>query len=663
MNWNRPVNRFLGMVLAALIAGAMLLFPCLPVRGLSGESLSLSRFDYVLALLGTPEAIWQIWTEGTNAVGVSDRFWFLAKGFFVLIFSTLLGRQILAIEGRDQHLDRISLYCVSLLIGFVSITLVCMVCLIAAPSQELESTILWLVLILLLALSWIRMRTSILMRTSKRETQTSGEVRSDRPSIQSDEVDGSFHESWRRRLVGIFSIAILSLFLFQLIGSLVPTVDIEVRKKVWSPIVHRVDGTDDTALISRRIQDCLEIHFYAASLFGGQKLPSRRFSNEQYEALPWMDKDLGVPVYLKLLLPIKFIFAAITWVGFLLLYQDSKQRFGVLPSLLCWFLLATTPSLFELIRLGRYEGMIGSYLLAAIHLTTKGYEFERGIQFSRFLCILPVVYWVYGFMRETAQSDYLAVDSLARFVGFSALHSIPWIACCLVGFFVATSSLTRWMSFGGFVLYLWIALYLHRADRWWAPSIVLFAPAAVAGIAFMVQGMNRWVGLPVWLIVGSIGWLLSVAWPTCDNRWLVSLEYASVQDGGNRIHPEDLDSKIPWGSEMIRLFSDGTIPSDSQIVVLGTWDDLDIPFRCQRPEPNQSTEEHVLSIGATHLAFVDPKDKWDRSITEGREEEMRLWIRLAEKKGRLQRIRTQSAAEELELFAISYTADEDIEQN
>jgi hypothetical protein len=219
------------------------------------------------------------------------------------------------------------------------------------------------------------------------------------------------------------------------------------------------------------------------------------------------------------------------------------------------------------------------------------------------------------------------------------------------------------MSIAGFLLYLWIGLFLHRADRWWSPSIVLFAPAAVSGIAFMVQGMNRWVGLPVWMFVGAIGWLLSVTWPTCDNRWLVSLEYASVQDGQNRIHPEDSERKIPWGSEMIRLFSDGTLPPDSQIIVLGTWDDLDIPFRCQRPEPNQSTEEHVLSLGATHLAFVDPRDEWDRSLTKDREEEMRLWIRSAEKKGRLQRIRTQSSAEELELFAISYTGDEDIDRN
>jgi hypothetical protein len=664
-----------------LFFAATVLYPCIPFPDPTGETVFLSRLDYLLAVLGHPEAVWGQWLGEGDTPHFFDRFPILLRAVVTVAVCWSLGRWLVASDKLESQLPRVAHFAISTLVGYVIVNIAMY---ILQRWFRIDHW-LWpgLALILCYGILWLlkklrcdcrnpnpaRVR-GILHLLSLLKSHDERKLQRTQHNVVEVEAnaDSTFEVSWKRRLFGLCSISIVAVFCIQLLGACLPTVDQDVRRDVWWHLVSKSrqgdadSGTfqnEDAMLRTKWLStNAMPTIDYVSVLWLWESSHRANGSNTRGT----LDE---LPSYLTAVATSKVLVTVVAWLGFVLIAAYVNETNGRLPALLILLLLGCTPCFIELERLGRVESVYG-VIMASIPMVVR-YSYRRGgVPIGCLIVLsLPMLVWIASCFMIQSDSEYLRPEAMARFVGFSMLYAVAFVPLVVVGLcsrYVGRrdGGMERWMAAIAMSVFVIMGLICAKMDRCWVPCLCLLSFAAARGISILVRDQPGWLGLPMWLCIMLFAVVDGVALPTIDNRVFAS--YAEIVRGQWQYRDSlsnQSDVSDRYTKELRNQLSDGKLGELPRLLLVGDWDDLDLPMECnvwldQSPQELPEELNRLVERGMTHVALVSATDRDDRLLSLEVEQRTRQELDELVQKGRLQKMDVALSCRELALYAVNF---------
>ncbi|MCU0712176.1 MAG: hypothetical protein MUC43_08960 [Pirellula sp.] len=597
----------LGNVFWIALTIATLLYPCLPARDPNGEFFALSRFDFALIYLASPEALWLQWTAGLpldfwpvrGGAVATAMVWLVALSFAGALF--LGGRRQSCSLGNEGW---VAFWSMRLVFGF---SILHGICLLHAPLPVNVFAYVTVGLMVAMPLAIYLWRTKF-RRLQRQESSSSHKA------IAEEVVDKSLDQPWKRRLYGLATIACILLVAVHMVGSMVPSVDRQVRNQKWVNTTHayehlaapNIDGfVDDGSFNAKRelgIGQIDPIAYLSMALMQHEVRHGKLKQNAP-------SQSLGVsPVYQSLLAS-KLVHIIVGIAGFLIVWGRAIEWYGRGPATMMLMLVLATPALLELGRLGRVEWIVTSQFAVIISLLNgRREELGRMAWFQVVVIALPMLEWLLSLIAPTTLSPSEKWGAALRFMGLSSLFAAPWVACWVIGVF--TKREAKQFAFVGsgigiFVLLSWIG---NAPDRSWIPALGLFVLSVAGGIKWLLEHQIRFIGLIAWCGVMVVSLVNAAYWPTMENRIFAPIEWLVLEHWSEYGETQgDMRSQYPL--EFRAQLREGKLQVDSKVLLIGTRDDLDVPIDCITMEPNPSIDQESIAtwiqqFGVTHIGIV-----------------------------------------------------------
>lgn len=151
-----------------------------------------------------------------------------------------------------------------------------------------------------------------------------------------------------------------------------------------------------------------------------------------------------------------------------------------------------------------------------------------------------------------------------------------------------------------------------------------------------------------------------VALPTIDNRVFAS--YAEIvrsqwQYRESLSDPSDVSDR--YTAELRNQSSDGKLGETPRLLLVGDWDDLDLPMECvvwldRSPDELSVGLSRLVERGMTHVALVSAKDRNERLLSLEDEQRTRQELEKLVQKGLLQKMDVASSCRELTLYVVNF---------
>ena len=612
----------LGNTIWIAISVATLLYPCLPARDPNGEVFALSRFDFALIYLASPEALWLQWT-----VGLPLDYWAVRGSTvaialtWVVVLGLVGGISMCGPKRFKPHNseNRIASWALGLVLGYSILRGVFYIQGWLPSSFSMPITLFLMTAIPIACYLWR-------MRLQNLNTQESVNPNKE---TGCQEEDRSLNQPWKRRLYGLATISCFVLATLHIAGSMVPSVDTEVRNEKWVNTTHAYEQAkapyllpqlEDTDLSMPRSVHVTQLDTIAYLSMSLMKIDIRSSSTGMNES----SEALGVSAVYPALLASKLVDVIVGIAGFLIIWGRARDYSGRAPAMIMLMLLLATPATLELGRLGRVEWLATTQFAAIISVASWGGKVARGgLWLLISILSIPLLEWFLSLSIQPAIPIIDRLGALLRFVGFSTLFAIPWVGCLAIGVLARPRKpllVLFGLGFGLFVILSWIG---NSPDRTWVPLLSFFALPVASGACWLLQNQNRFVGLIVWFGIMVVSLVNAAYWPTTENRVLAPMEWLVFEnwlDYGET--QEDVRSRYPI--ELWKQLREGAINPDSKILLLGTNDDIDIPISCITISPiDKLDKESIASLvqksKVTHIGIVaNPKgsDFESRAIDE-----------------------------------------------
>lgn len=116
---NIPRTGLVLSLVGIVFLAATVLYPCIPFPDPMGETVFLSRLDYVLAVLGHPEAVWGQWLGEGDGPRFFDRVPILLRAVATVAVCWSLGRWLVALDRLERHMPRVAHFAMSIIVGYV----------------------------------------------------------------------------------------------------------------------------------------------------------------------------------------------------------------------------------------------------------------------------------------------------------------------------------------------------------------------------------------------------------------------------------------------------------------------------------------------------------------------------------------------------------------
>jgi hypothetical protein len=652
----------LGNALWIALSVATCLYPCLPARDPNGDVFALSRFDFALVYLASPEALWLQWTAG-----LPMDFWAVRAGalataivwLFAFIFAGVvcLGKhhpfETLSNHETRSNESRLAFWGMRLIFGFTLFQAICFLLPWLPTSFFTNVSVSLMVAIPLVACLW---------RRKLRRSQNHADPSSDKAFVDKAD-DGSMDQPWKRRVYGLATISCVLLATLHITGSMVPSVDRQVRNQKWINTVHSSEqfraphleqlSQDASFGREKQIGRIDPIAFVSLTLM-------QKESGNGLQKRDAKSQSLGVsPTYTSLLAS-KLIHVIVGIAGFLIVWDGVRDQYGRAVATMLLMLILSTPALLELGRLGRIELIATSQFAAIITLLDRRRDdFGRKHWFIVMILAIPLLEWL---MSLSSPSSYPSKDHMSatlRFIGFSSLFTVPWVSCWLIGSF--TQREAKQLGFIGAGIGIFIALSWigHTPDRSWIPALSLFVFSAARGIKWLFENQFRSIGLLGWCGVIVISLVNAAYWPTMDNRILAPVEWLVREhwsEYGETL--EDMRSRFPL--EFRKQLDDGNIAIDSRVLLVGTHDDIDVPVDCITVKPKANLDQKSITnwiqqFDITHVGIVANPDTIDGETTgfdEASEQACRVILEQMVEQGKLRKQSVSLDCFDLTLFKV-----------
>jgi hypothetical protein len=634
-----------------LFFAATALYPCFPFPDPTGETVFLSRLDYVLAVLGHPEAVWGQWLGESDGLHFFDRVPILLRVVVTVAVCWSLGRWLVALDKLEPHMPRVAHFAISILVGYVIVNFAMYIL------QRWFQIDHWLwpgmALIFCYGVLWL-----LKIRDEHRLTWKQHNV----IGVEAKD-DPTFQVSWKRRLFGLCSIGIVAVFCIQILGACIPTVDQDVRRDVWWHLVSKSrEGNADagdfqkedakirTNWLSTKAMPTID---YASVLWLWES--SHRSNGPNHRG-----SSAELPSYLTAVVTGKVMVTVVAWLGFVLIAAYASEAYGKLPALLILLLLGCTPCFIELERLGRVESIYG-VIMASIPMVVR-YSHRSGIVPIGCLAVLslPMLVWITNCFMISSDLEYLRPEAMARFVGFSMLHAVAFVPLVIAGLCRRDGGMERWMAAIAMCIFVIMGLICAKMDRCWVPCLCLLSFAAARGISILVRDQPGWLGLPMWVCIMLFAVVDGVALPTIDNRVFAS--YAEIVRSQRQYReslsdPSDVSDR--YTAELRNQSSDGKLGETPRLLLVGDWDDLDLPMECvvwldRSPDELSEGLSRLVERGMTHVALVSAKDRNERLLSLEDEQRTRQELEKLVQKGLLQKMDVASSCRELTLYVVNF---------
>ncbi|MCE3017241.1 MAG: hypothetical protein ACK56W_12085 [Pirellula sp.] len=664
-----------------LFFAATVLYPCIPFPDPTGETVFLSRLDYVLAVLGHPEAVWGQWLGAGDAPHFFDRVPILLRAVATIAVCWSLGRSLVAWDKLEAHMPRAAHFAISIIIGYLIVNISMS---ILHRWFRIDHWF-WpgLALIISYGILWLLKRfrcdcrhpdpkraRGILYLWSLLKSHDEHKLKWKQHNITDVEAysDSTFEVSWKRRLFGLCSISILAVFCIQILGACLPTVDQDVRRDVWWQLVSKSrEGDADkgnfqnedaklrTKWLSTKSMPTID---YVSALWLWESSHGATGSNTR-------GTSDELPSYLIAVVTSKVMVTVVAWLGFVLIAAYVNETYGKLPALLILLLLGCTPCFIELERLGRVESVYG-VIMASIPMVVR-YSYRTGVVPIGCLTVLslPMLVWVANCFMMQSDSEYLRPEATARFIGFSMLYAVAFVPLVVVGLcsrYVVRpdGGMERWMAAIAMSVFVILGLVCTKMDRCWVPCLCLLSFAAARGISILVRDQPGWLGLPMWICIMLFAVVDGVALPTIDNRVLASYSEIVLGQWQYRESLSDQsDVSERYTMELRSQLSDGKLGESPRLLLIGDWDDLDLPMECsvwlsRSPEELPEELNRLMERGMTHVALVSATDREERLLSLEDEQRTRLELEKIAQRGRLHKMDVSPSCRELVLYVVSF---------
>lgn len=652
----------LGNTVWIALTVATCLYPCLPARDPNGDVFALSRFDFALIYLASPEALWLQWTAG-----LPMDFWAVRAGalataivwLFAFIFAGVvcLGKHH-PFETPSNHEtrsneSRLAFWGMRLIFGFTLFQAICFLLPWLPTSFFTNVSVSLMVAIPLVACLW---------RRKLRRSQNHADPSSDKALVDKAD-DRSMDQPWKRRVYGLATISCVLLATLHITGSMVPSVDRQVRNQKWVNTVH----------FSEQFRAPHLVQLSQDASFGREKQIGR-IDPIAFVSLTLMQKEsrnglqkrdaksqsLGVsPTYTSLLAS-KLIHVIVGIAGFLIVWDGVRDQYGRAVATMLLMLILSTPALLELGRLGRIEWIATSQFAAIITLLDRRRDdLGRKHWFIVMILAIPLLEWLMSLSSPSSYPSKDHVSATLRFIGFSSLFTVPWVSCWLIGSF--TQREAKQLGFIGAGIGIFIALSWigHTPDRSWIPALSLFVFSAARGIKWLFENQFRSIGLLGWCGVIVISLVNAAYWPTMDNRILAPVEWLVREhwsEYGETL--EDMRSRFP--REFRKQLDDGNIAIDSRVLLVGTHDDIDVPVDCITVKPKANLDQKSITnwiqqFDITHVGIVANLDTIDGETTgfdEASEQACRVILEQMVEQGKLRKQSVSLDCFDLTLFKV-----------
>jgi hypothetical protein len=621
----------LGVLVGVLLTAATALYPCLPAREPSGEVFALSRFDYALVYLAQPETIWAQWTNNGPWDLRGIRIHAVLPFAFQLAAISLVGLSLVVPIRSYQKGSRLSTLSLAYIVGYVLCRCLHYPQWAVMKQVTTAGNVTLILLIVGVSLGIGRFHRE---RTSRRMT------------LLEPKPDDSLDQSWKRRLMGLFVIGLVAVGLLQVLGAMLPSVDEGVRMGTWWQTIHANEKTSGTFVPSSWTDFDGLAHFWI-------DLTNTNW-RANIETDAWLNgQSLGTPAHYPVLISSKLTLFGALVAGHCLLWCACRKYMGKLPSLVTLFLLVVTPALVELSRFGRHECLVYAGLAGIVFLiSTRSFQ-DRRMWIVIGVCAIPLLEHMFTVARLPKNEQELWIDPIMRFLGFSSLYSVPFVACVVLGAIVRRTRTIAGLVVMGCLLFLLIGLIASKSDRSWVPSIALLAIPMAFGVDWLLDHQTRWVGLPMWGSILVLSIVNVAVWPTMENRILAPASMLIAE----RWDSVDVSTTSPsttasYVKEIRRQFVSGAITSDSRVGLLGATDDLDLPIDCLLIDTSMMQNERWRDHPLTHLALVSPQDGNRRLIPLETELEIRTQLQKLVAAGYLKAELVSDDCFELSLFAV-----------
>jgi len=604
----------LGNTIWIVLSVATLLYPCLPARDPNGEVFALSRFDFALLYLTSPETLWLQWTAGLPLDYWTVRFESVVialvwGALFSLVGTVLLGPPKRG--GWDREESWISQWGTRFVFGYSSLQGV-----FAIQMLFFHHPRLFVSLLILFAVSiavYVARNRFFSLATFYGEVAL--EV------LSKPNEDRSLDQAWKRRLFGMATISCCLLATFHMLGALVPSVDVEIREERWVNTIHLYEQTVAPNYSTQEsLQDTNESDWSAIGQIDSVVISTLEAMQIDARSLKDASRSstqvMACPAIYPALLASKLISVVVGIAGFVMIWELARRIYGRLPAMMMLLLLLATPSLLELGRLGRMEWVVTSQCAAIVSVLLR-----RGAtaKFPRWLVIMilaiPSYDWLLSLWYQSVSLETSRMGTLIRFAGFSTLYPIPWVACLVIGMVSKPTRVHTVLFSIGSGIFLVLGLVGSVPDRSWIPVLSFFALPVASGVAWLLDHQNRLVGLLAWSGILITSLMNTAYWPTMENRilapigWLVfesGLEYGSS--------PEEV--RLRYSLEIQKQLREGKLEPDSKILLIGTRDDLDIPLVSTALAVPPALDESAISelirqSKATLLGVVSNRGAFD----------------------------------------------------
>lgn len=661
----------LGNVIWIALSVATCLYPCLPARDPNGDVFALSRFDFALIYLASPEALWLQWTAGLPLDYWAVRGTSLAIAVLWVFFLILAGALCLGqsrrheSQGRDS---RILLWALRLVLGYSILRGVFFIQEWLLKSESWPITLVVPTTVLMFVAIFV---TSYFLRKQSRQQDSIGLL-----STQSDTAthspDLSLNQSWKRRLYGLATLSCLALFTIHAVGAMIPSVDVQVRNQEWVKITHlfKLNIAPNLALPTEE-EDASDYRFeslgqldpvaYLSMLSMPSSVPHRTLERNNSTSL------LSVASVYPALLASKLVDVFVGIAGFLLLWGRAREVSGKVPAMVMLMLLLATPATLELGRLGRVEWIATSQIAALIAVSSlrsmPTVVCSKSTITRHWLLIsvlsIPLLEWFFSLSLQPTIQEAARIDAVLRFLGFSTLFTIPWVACLLIGLVSSRTRLQITCAGAGVGVFIVMSLICSAPDRSWVPALSFFALPVASGVSWLLNNQHRIFGLIAWCSIIVVSLVNASYWPTMENRllapidWLVSenwFVYGEAQEEVRTGYPIELNKQL----------SEGALNPDPKLLLLGTLDDIDIPIDCVTiPQTRKITEETIVAwikrLKVTHVGIVahpDGSHSEYRALDEADERMIRSVLERLTDEGELQKQAVSPDCFDLTLFRV-----------
>jgi hypothetical protein len=512
--------------------------------------------------------------------------------------------------------------------------------------------------------------TSYFLRKQSRQQDSIGSF-----STQSDTAthspDLSLNQSWKRRLFGLATLSCLALITIHVVGAMIPSVDVQVRNQKWVKTTHLVKVTraPNLALPIEEEEDTSNHRFESL----GQLDPVAYLSmlsiprSITNRTLDRNTSLLSVATVYPALLASKLLDVFVGIAGFLLLWGRAKEVSGKVPAMFMLMLLLATPATLELGRLGRIEWIVTSQVAALIAVTSlrsiptilSGSPAINRPWLLIAVVSIPLLEWFFSLSIQPIIHEANRIDAILRFLGFSTLFTIPWVACLVIGLVSSQTRLQIAYAGAGVGFFVVMSLICSAPDRSWVPALSFFALPVASGVSWILSNQHRIVGLIAWCSIMVVSLVNASYWPTMENRilapidWLVSEQWLVYGES-----QEEVRSRFPI--ELKKQLLEGTLEPDSKVLLLGTHDDIDIPVDCVTiPKTRKVTEETVVAwiklLKVTHVGIVahpEGSDSEYRVLDEADERMIRSVLERLTDEGELQKQAVSPDCFDLTLFRV-----------